>query len=77
VVLLYLGTKILLDKPATEQIERVGKRDLAKDFASTFLLTMTNPITIFALTAIFAGIDVLQHARSFAACFFLIVGIFL
>ena len=75
--LLYLGMKIILDTPGRKPIERNKSMGLASDFLSTFLLTITNPMTIFALTAIFAGIDVVKHTTTFASGIMLVIGIFL
>jgi len=43
--------------------------------ASAFLLTITNPITIFAFTAIFAGFGIVGHDMSLPASWSLIVGV--
>lgn len=52
--LLYLGIKTFLEKPAghAAQAKQSGKFGM---FLSTFLLTITNPMTILAFAAIFAG----------------------
>ncbi len=75
--LLYLGMKIVLDKPGRKPIEKNKSMWLASDFLSTFLLTITNPMTIFALTAIFAGIDIVKHTTTFMSAIMLIAWIFL
>jgi threonine/homoserine/homoserine lactone efflux protein len=52
--LLYLGVKTFLEKPADKpaSVSQDGKLSM---FTSTFLLTITNPMTILAFAAIFAG----------------------
>jgi threonine/homoserine/homoserine lactone efflux protein len=48
---------------------------LVQAYASAFLLTITNPITIFAFTAIFAGFGIVGHDMLLSASWSLIVGI--
>jgi threonine/homoserine/homoserine lactone efflux protein len=38
--------------------ERAGANDLAHDLLTTFFLTITNPITIFSLTAVFVAVGI-------------------
>ena len=49
--LLYLGIKTFLTRPAQEAAETKGQ-GLAGAYSSTFLLTLTNPLTILSFTAI-------------------------
>lgn len=52
--LLYLGVKTFLEKPSDKPAE--AKADgLWNMYLSTFFLTITNPMTILAFAAIFAG----------------------
>ena len=53
--LIYLGIKTLVSQFAEEPAPN-GKRGLLGAFASTFVLTLTNPITIIYIAAIFAGL---------------------
>jgi threonine/homoserine/homoserine lactone efflux protein len=55
--LCYLGTRIFLSKVAERTIEQ-NRKGLAGAYASTFLLTITNPVTIIAFLAVFAGLGV-------------------
>jgi len=75
--ILYLGFKFVLEKPANKSIEPIGKANPITDFLSTFVLTLTNPMTILSLTAIFTGIDVLWRTKSLGACILLVVGVFM
>jgi threonine/homoserine/homoserine lactone efflux protein len=52
--LLYLGTKTFLEKPA-EHTAQVNQSGYFGTYLSTFLLTITNPMTILSFAAIFAG----------------------
>jgi threonine/homoserine/homoserine lactone efflux protein len=53
--LLYLGIKTLLEKPA-EHAPQAKQNGMFGMYLSTFFLTITNPMTILAFAAIFAGI---------------------
>lgn len=52
--LLYLGIKTFFEKPAEKSTE-ASQGGLLNMFTSTFVLTITNPMTILAFAAIFAG----------------------
>jgi threonine/homoserine/homoserine lactone efflux protein len=61
--LLYLGARTLLAKPeprmhedVREESPAIGRRGLSAAFFSTLGLTLTNPMTILAFTAMFAGL---------------------
>jgi threonine/homoserine/homoserine lactone efflux protein len=56
VFLLYLGIRTLLTKPASKAVEAQKAGNLTTAYLSTFLLTLTNPLTILSFAAIFAGI---------------------
>nr|WP_255518310.1 LysE family transporter [Haloferax sp. CBA1150] len=55
--LLYLGIKTFTALPATTAAE-ASESGLLSDYASTFVLTLTNPVTILAFVGIFAGVGV-------------------
>ena len=77
--LCYLGIKTLLSKPA-EQAAKAGGSGLLGAYASTFLLTVTNPLTILSFVAIFAGLGLTSTANtsgSYASAFVLVLGVFL
>ncbi|WP_416839514.1 LysE family translocator [Haloferax sp. DFSO52] len=64
--LVYLGLQSFRAEPTTggestgTQTDRTTAehQTLARDYASTFLLTLTNPVTILAFVGIFAGLGV-------------------
>ncbi len=74
--LCYLGLKTLLSKPA-EQEARVGGTGLLGSYASTFLLTVTNPMTILSFAAIFAGLGLVNTNGSYTSAIILVLGVFL
>lgn len=77
VFLLVLAVRILARGPAGEASSPAwGQVRLAGAFASCFLLTLTNPMTILAFVAIFAGLGLVEHAASYAAAGSVVAGVF-
>lgn len=84
--LCYLGAKTLLTRPGSmdntsaSSLAEAGisskLNDLLGSFASTFFLTLTNPVTILAFVAIFAGLGV-AASGGFMAALVLVGGVFL
>jgi len=74
--LCYLGLKTLFSKPA-EQEAKVGGTGLFSSYASTFLLTVTNPMTILSFAAIFAGLGLANTNGDYASAVILVLGVFL
>ena len=74
--LCYLGIKTLLSKPA-EQAANTSGRGLPGAYASTFLLTVTNPLTILSFAAIFAALGLANTTESYASAVVLVLGVFL
>ena len=74
--LCYLGIKTLLSRPA-EQEAKAGGTGLLGSYASTFLLTVTNPMTILSFAAIFAGLGLANTSGSYASAVILVLGVFL
>jgi threonine/homoserine/homoserine lactone efflux protein len=73
--LCYLGIKTLLAKPADEAAE-AGGTGLLGAYASTFILTLTNPMTILSFAAIFAGLGVAETGGDYASAAILVLGVF-
>ncbi len=73
--ILYLGLKIFLAKPAERAATATGK-SLIGAYLSTLFLTITNPLTILAFAAIFAGLGV-ASASHYADTSLLVLGVFL
>jgi len=74
--LLYLGIKTLFSKPA-EQAAKVSGSGLLGAYASTFLLTVTNPLTILSFAAIFAALGLANTRGSYGSALVLVLGVFL
>lgn len=70
--MLYLGFKTFFEKPAAKAVE-ASQSGLLSMFTSTFVLTITNPMTIIAFVAIFAGT---MLGKTTGSPFMLVAGVF-
>lgn len=73
--LLYLGARTFFNQPSAPAEAR-DSRSLAGDYASTFLLTLSNPMTIFAFIAIFSGFGAPASGAFRFSAFLLVLGVF-
>ena len=71
----YLGIKTALTAPAERAAKSEG-RGLLGLFTSTFLLTLTNPMTILSFAVILAGLGVGSETGNYLATIILVLGIF-
>lgn len=71
--LCWLGVKTLLSHPGDRPAE-VPAGSLAVAYTSTFALTLTNPATILAFVAIFAGLG-LAASASYAEAALVVLGV--
>ncbi len=74
--LCYLGIKTLLAKP-TEQEASAKGNGIIGNYASTFFLTLTNPMTIISFVAIFAGLGLANTSSDYASAGILVLGVFM
>lgn len=74
-ILCYLGVRAFFAAPAG-QTEAGRGRGLAGAYGSTFLLTLTNPMTILSFAAIFAGLGAGEAQRDHGAAMVLVLGVF-
>ena len=74
--LCYLGVKTFAAKP-TETETPARENGLIADYASTFLLTLTNPMTILSFAAIFAGLGLADYGKHALSAGWLVSGVFL
>lgn len=72
----YLGVKTFLTNPA-EKPAVVEDKGLLSSYLSTFLLTLTNPMTIISFTAVFAGLGLGANNSNYLSSLFLVIGVFL
>ncbi len=70
-----IGVKTLLAKPAAKACERRG-RGLFGAYGTTFLLTLTNPMTILSFAAIFAGVGVGSAVSDYGSAALLVFSVF-
>ena len=75
VLLLLLGVKIYRAKPKDPKFNINGS-GMVRSYLTTVLLTLTNPLTIFAFIAIFAALD-LSKGLSYFSATLLVLGVFL
>lgn len=73
--LCYLGIKTLRAKPAETAAVAKGT-GLLGAYLSTVLLTLTNPATILAFLAVFAGLGLATTGGNFGAALILVLGVF-
>lgn len=73
--LLVLGLRVLRRPPAAAAADSDG--GLLHAFASCFVLALTNPATILAFVAIFAGIGVVGAGDGYGEVISLMAGVFL
>ena len=74
--LCYLGLKTFFARPA-EQPALAKGNDLLSAYASTFFLTLTNPMTILSFAAIFAGLGVGSASGNYFSAGILVLGVFI
>jgi threonine/homoserine/homoserine lactone efflux protein len=74
--LLYLGVRTILNK-STREIGDASGLGLIASYGSTFLLTLTNPMTILSFTAVFAGLGLVGTGRDYASAGLIVCGVFL
>ncbi len=77
-LLLLLGIKMLLTRPA-EQVAQPKNtvRGIWWSYLSTFLLTITNPMTILSFVAVFAALGVANSSNDYVSASFTVIGVFL
>jgi threonine/homoserine/homoserine lactone efflux protein len=75
--LLLVGARALAAKPLARSHAQRDPETLLAYFASTFALTLTNPITILAFLAIFAGIGFAGEDATLAGAAILVLGVWL
>lgn len=72
--LCYLGVRAFLAPLVALDFSSPGKKGLLSAYITTFFLTLTNPLTIFAFAAIYAGVT--SAGLHSANAFVLVLGVF-
>ncbi|MFA1612578.1 LysE family translocator [Halobellus rubicundus] len=75
-LLLYLGVQSFRTEPTNDSTAATNTSELTRDYGSTFLLTITNPVTILAFVGIFAGLGI-GTSGAYADAAALVGGVFL
>ncbi len=76
VILLYLGYRTFRTHIGDEPPKLTLNHHFG-NFISTFLLTLTNPLTLFAFAAVFAGFNTVRETSETNTAVILVVGVFL
>ena len=74
--LCYMGIKTFLAKPAKRTV-LAGGNGLAGAYASTFFLTLTNPMTILFFAAVIAGLGLAGSGGGFMSAGAVVLGVFI
>lgn len=72
--LCYLGVRAFLAPPVALELSSPAKKGLLAAYVTTLFLTLTNPLTIFAFAAIYAGVT--SASGQSANAFVLVLGVF-
>jgi threonine/homoserine/homoserine lactone efflux protein len=78
-LLCFLGIKTFMAKPEEKEALSLAtkKKRHAGLYASTFFLTLTNPMTILSMAAVFAGFGITGTRGSVLSAAVLLLGVFL
>jgi threonine/homoserine/homoserine lactone efflux protein len=76
VFLCFFGIRTFFSKSnsGTSDLKSNG---LIRSYASTFFLTLTNPLTILSFAAIFAGLGIASYQTGYLSATVLVIGVFL
>jgi len=77
VFLIYLGIKTIIKKDNDIEFKSVVDKGLLKDYFSTLILTITNPMTVLFFITVYAGLGLSNTINEFHSVMQLIFGIFL
>lgn len=75
--LIFLGIKTLIRKEHNIEYKTTSEKGLLLDYFSTFVLTITNPMTILFFIAVFAGLGLANSINGFYPVIQLISGVFI
>jgi len=73
--LIYLGASLLRLPKQERVIHNEKSISVRYAFGTTFLLTMTNPMTILSFVAVFAGLGIGTTSSEFADAMYLVFGV--
>jgi threonine/homoserine/homoserine lactone efflux protein len=73
--LIYLGVRTFLSEPKAQNGASERDENIIAAYASTFFLTVTNPLTILSFAAVFAGWNV-DTGGNYLSATLLVIGVF-
>ena len=74
--LCWRGARTFLARPAEAAAQAAGGAGLLGAYASTLVLTLTNPMTILSFAAVFAGLGLGAAGGGYGAAAVLVLGVF-
>nr|WP_270879039.1 LysE family transporter [Paenibacillus aestuarii] len=74
--LLYLGVQTYRANPARDPA-KASSKTLFKSYASTLMLTITNPMTILSFVGVFAGLGIGHEQGNWLSATSLVAGVFI
>ena len=79
VILCIIGVKTFRERPDMQGFVLLAAKEKRHTgmYTSTFFLTLTNPMTIFSLAAVFAGVGIVGTRGNVLSAVVLILGVFL
>jgi threonine/homoserine/homoserine lactone efflux protein len=77
VFLVYIAIKTLMKKEKDIEFNSLADKGLLKDYLSTLLLTITNPMTILFFIAVFASLGLSKTINGFYPVIQLLLGVFI
>jgi len=77
VFLFYVGISAFLHDPAKPRAPQQASESMLANYASTFALTITNPVTILSFLAIFAGLGLTGREMTMGGVATLVLGVWL
>jgi threonine/homoserine/homoserine lactone efflux protein len=75
--LFYIGGSALVAEPPAATPPPRTRESLLRDYASTFALTLSNPVTLLAFFAIFAGIGLAGEQATLGRAAMLVAGVWI
>ena len=77
VIIIGVGLKVFLSNPVKDMRNReMANKSLWRDYYSVFVLSISNPYTIFIFVAFFSGVHINGNVKPELVPFFLIPGVF-
>lgn len=74
--LCFLALRMALAAAPPETAALPSRGGLASAYASTFALTLTNPLTVLSFAAVFAGLDIVSEGGRTGPAVALVMGVF-